>query len=94
MAEPEKRELVREMMSDISVHAIEEVSEDNIKIMVVTWNMLGGEPSMENLESLFQKKTVYHDIYVLGTQEAMRPIAQSMVMPNKDRMNKKILEYF
>ena len=38
-----------------------------IRIMAVTWNMHGGSPSTKDLDELFVKDRVYHDMYVFGT---------------------------
>lgn len=67
---------------------------DNLRIMAATWNLHGKCPSASDLDRLFFRSRVHHDIYVLGTQEAVRPIAQSMVMPSKEEFNQTIMEYF
>jgi len=72
--EAEKAEKIDSLMKEVSMVRDEE-NENNIKIMAITWNMHGGCPSKEIIDELFQKDKVYHDIYVLGTQEAQRPIA-------------------
>ena len=51
--------------------------------MTVTWNMQGKSPNYQNLEELFQKNNVQHDIIAFGSQEAIRPIMQSMVVASK-----------
>jgi hypothetical protein len=33
-------------------------------------------------------------MYVFASQEAVRPIATSMVMPNKEKLNQAVLDYF
>jgi hypothetical protein len=91
--EADKAEQVDNLMKEVSVVRGEE-NENNIKIMAVTWNMHGGCPSEDIIDELFQKDKVYHDIYVLGTQEAQRPIAQSMMMPSKEKFNSVIMDYF
>jgi hypothetical protein len=40
---------------------------EHIKIMATTWNMHGSCPENDIFEELFQKDTVYHDMYILGT---------------------------
>ena len=66
----------------------------HLKVMAITWNMQGQMPTYENLDELFQKDNVHHDMYAFGSQEAIRPIAQSMFMPSKERLNQMVLEYF
>ena len=65
-----------------------------LKVMAVTWNLEGQMPTEESLDDLFQKDNVQHDMYILGTQEAIRSIAHSMFMPNKEPLNNMVLDYF
>ena len=81
------------MMNDVSFIG-EDQQADHVKIMAITWNMQGGCPKNDILDLLFQKDNIQHDIYVLATQEAVRPIAQSMLMPSKDKLNQRLMEYF
>jgi len=48
---------------------------DHLKVFATTWNLQGMLPDEGNLEKLFQVSHVKHDVYVLGTQEAVRTIA-------------------
>ena len=71
--------------------------QSKLRILAVTFNMagLGPDKSPRTLfDSMFQKDNIEHDIYVLGTQEACKPIANSMVSPCKEELNKAILKYF
>lgn len=59
--------------------------------MCVTFNMKGmlfGKKSnaMEELDDLFQKDDVYHDIYAFATQEAEKSIIDSLLDDKKDRL--------
>lgn len=56
---------------------------DHIKIMAITWNMAGLCPDTETLNEIFKKDDVLHDLYVFGSQEAVRSITKSMVNPSK-----------
>jgi hypothetical protein len=78
----------------MSIAGLEKPEDKNIKMMAVTWNLQGKCPDRNELDKLFQKDNVNHDLYVLGSQEAVRPITQSMVMPSKEVFNTKIMEYF
>ena len=49
--------------------------EQYIKIMAVTWNMGGSNPDLGIIDKVFQKETVVHDMYVFGSQEAVRSIS-------------------
>ena len=69
-------------------------SSDHIKIMVATWNMQGQMPDRSMLDQLFQKDNVEHDMYILGSQESVRPIAQSMILPSMEKLNAVIMDYF
>lgn len=51
-------------------------------------------PTYESLDELLQKDHVHHDMYAFGSQEALRPIAASMIMPSKERLNQMVLDYF
>ena len=62
--------------------------------MATTWNMHGSCPGNDLFDELFQKDVVHHDMYILGTQEAQRPIAQSMILPSKTKLNREIMSYF
>ena len=70
------------------------IKSDHIKMIAVTWNLQGKIPTLAALDALFQKDDVEHDMYVLGSQEAVRPIAQSMIFASKEKLNALIMEYF
>jgi hypothetical protein len=38
------------MMQELTLEATKDINTDNIKIIAVTWNMLGGEPNAAILE--------------------------------------------
>ena len=82
-----------QMLNDVSLHT-ETNEEEHIKIMSVTWNMQGGCPDADYLDEVFQMNSVRHDMYVFASQEAVRPIATSMMMPSKEKLNQKVMEYF
>mmetsp|Transcript_19071 Transcript_19071/g.29261 ORF Transcript_19071/g.29261 Transcript_19071/m.29261 type:complete len:100 (+) Transcript_19071:1431-1730(+) len=63
-------------------------------MMAVTWNLQGKLPTIESLESLFHVSSIHHDIFVIGTQEAVRPIMSSMLLPSKDKLDQLLLDYF
>jgi len=70
----------------------------SLKVMVVTFNLKGtcfeNINEFEVLENLLQEKNAPHDMYVIATQEAERPIAQSLFNSNKERLNALLREYF
>ena len=39
----------------------------HLKIMTLTWNMAGGQVNYENLNKLFRKDEVHHDLYVFAS---------------------------
>lgn len=39
----------------------------SLKIMALTWNMQGKTPSLQQLDALFQKDNIHHDMYVLAS---------------------------
>lgn len=73
------------MMMNVSM-ANEDMDVDHIKIMTVTWNLAGGYPHEDDIDLLFQKDNVHHDMYVFASQEAERPIAHAMVLPKKEKI--------
>ena len=66
----------------------------HLKIMTLTWNMAGGQVNYENLNKLFRKDEVHHDLYVFASQEAMQSIAMSVMTPDKSQLNNLVLDYF
>ena len=82
------------LLNDISSAGLQSEDSSNIKLMAVTWNLQGKCPDLKQLDVLFQKDNIHHDLYVLGSQEAVRPITHSMVMPSKEGFNARIMEYF
>ena len=82
-----------EMLNNVTLHT-EMNEEEHIKIMAVTWNLQAGCPGKDTLDEVFQKDNINHDMYVFASQEAVRPIAQSMVMPNKEKLNQEFVDYF
>jgi hypothetical protein len=55
------------LLREVSVDTEEHEDLENLKIMSVTWNLQGGCPKYNELEKLFQKNKVYHDIYAMST---------------------------
>ena len=41
---------------------------------------------MDQLDDLFQKDNIYHDIYVFATQEAEKSIVGSLLDESKERL--------
>ena len=68
--------------------------------MCVTYNMKGSlfgkgqNKPMKQLDDLFQKDNIYHDIYLLATQEAERSILGSLMNENKDKLIAQLRQYF
>lgn len=71
-------------------------------MLAVTYN-LGGkvfdveadrEKALAQMDDLFRKDDVWHDIYVFGTQEAERTIAESMFDESKRRLTAAVKAYF
>ena len=63
--------------------------------MAVTFNMAGGLPSSQKeIDILLQKDNVYHDIYIFSSQEAERPIINSLFNYSKEQLNNMLKTYF
>jgi hypothetical protein len=63
--------------------------------MAITFNMGGQYPrSMKELDQIFQKDKVMHDIYAFGSQEAVNSISTSLVSPSKRILYDLISKYF
>ena len=62
--------------------------------MSLTWNMGGENPDAKVLDKLFMKDGILHDMYILASQEALRSIQMSILMPNKENFNQTIVDYF
>lgn len=58
-----------------------------VRILAVTWNLAGRKPAKEQMETLLLPKNVHHDIYVIGSQEALSSIMGSVFAPSKEKMN-------
>ena len=54
----------------------------NLKIFCVTWNLHGLSPTDKEVNELFNNYKDY-DLYVIGTQECLRPIFQSLFIQDK-----------
>jgi|TARA_B110000285_G_C15096988_1_gene602628 hypothetical protein len=68
--------------------------ENELRVLAITYNMGGKCPdTVECLDDLFQKDNVDHDIIVLASQEAQKSIQASMVFPDKEKLNKKLINY-
>lgn len=71
-----------------------EKAENELRVLAVTYNMGGKCPhSFDILDDLFQKDNVDHDIIVLASQEAEKSIQASMIFPDKEKMNKTLMNY-
>ena len=70
----------------------------SLRILCVTYNLMGqvfensGKDS--ELDNLLQVDTAHHDLYVIGTQEAERPIAQSLFNASKAKLHEMLCSYF
>ena len=53
-------------------------------MITITYNMAGSVPSKDDINKLFQKENISHDICVLASQEAERPIAYSILNDSKE----------
>ncbi len=38
-----------------------------VRILAVTWNMMGQKPTEQDFQSLLNPAGVYHDLYVIGS---------------------------
>ena len=72
--------------------AVDPFETNEVRILAVTWNLAGKKPSDEHISSLLQTENVYHDIYIVGTQEALGSIVGSMFKPSKELMIRMIQE--
>jgi len=61
-----------------------------VRILAVTWNLAGKTPQPVDLANLLHPAQIHHDIYVIGTQEALGSIMGAMFSPSKDLMNQMI----
>ena len=49
---------------------------------------MGGKvPTKEDLNKLLMKNSILHDVYVFASQEALRSIAKSVVIPDKSALD-------
>ena len=60
---------------------------DELRILTVTWNIAGKRPSPKDIAALLFPQDVHHDLYVVGSQEALSSIMGSIFKPNKEAMN-------
>lgn len=58
-----------------------------MRILSVTWNLAGETPDNQDLRNLLHPEDIHHDIYVIGTQEALGGIVGAMFKPSKKAMN-------
>ena len=63
-----------------------------MRILTLTWNLGGKTPQGRDVENLLHKQDIHHDIYVVGTQEALGGIVGSMFKPSKQAMNDMLQE--
>ena len=63
-----------------------------VRILTVTWNLASQTPELRDLRNLLHPDVIHHDIFVIGTQEALGGIVGSMFSPSKEVMNKMIQE--
>lgn len=65
---------------------------DELRILTLTWNIAGKRPSPKDIAALLFPQDVHHDLYVVGSQEALSSIMGSIFKPNKEAMNQMIQE--
>ncbi|CAD8144323.1 unnamed protein product [Paramecium octaurelia] len=63
--------------------------ENDIRILVITWNMHGMIPGY-SLKRLFNIESIHHDLIVIGTQECSRSIAVSLLCESKGSWESKL----
>ena len=63
---------------------------DKLRLLAVTWNIAGKTPSPVEIKNLLHPDKVHHDIYVVGSQEALASITGSIFTPSKEKMNQMI----
>ena len=56
---------------------------EGIKILTVTWNMMGQKPSEADWRTTLLLDTVQHELYAIGSQECIESITKSMCKPSK-----------
>ena len=74
-----------------------------MQVLAVTYN-LGGKcfeiegdgrkVALAQMDDLFRKDEAWHDVYVLGTQEAERTIYESMFDDSKKQLTAAVKAYF
>lgn len=64
----------------------------NLKVLCITWNMLGKE-APPNLDDLLRTHDTKHHIIALGTEECWRSIALSLFYSSKIDWEKKLIEH-
>jgi hypothetical protein len=54
-----------------------------LRILAVTWNMMGLKPTELDYITLLNPAGAHHDIYAIGSQESVETIFNSMLKPSK-----------
>lgn len=49
----------------------------------MTWNQQGRKPTLKDYKELLCPHGIHHDLYVIGSQESVETIVNSMFKPSK-----------
>jgi len=63
---------------------------DQLRVLAVTWNIAGKTPEEREIKNLIHPDQIHHDIYAVGSQEALNSITGSIFSPCKKKMNQMI----
>jgi len=58
---------------------------DQLRVLAVTWNIAGKTPEEKEITKLIHPEQVHHDVYVVGSQEALNSITGSIFSPSKKK---------
>ncbi|CDW74384.1 endonuclease exonuclease phosphatase family protein [Stylonychia lemnae] len=64
-----------------------------LKVFSCTWNIHGQLPNYQQVEQLLRARDIYHDIYVIATQECQRSIASAVFAPSKEKWEGVLQDY-
>ena len=63
---------------------------NQLRLFSVTWNLAGKAPKQADVCNLLQAEDSHHDIYAIGSQEALSSIMGSVFKPSKALMNQMV----
>eukprot|EP00352_Strombidinopsis_acuminata_P000590 CAMPEP_0176346800 /NCGR_PEP_ID=MMETSP0126-20121128/6518_1 /TAXON_ID=141414 ORGANISM="Strombidinopsis acuminatum, Strain SPMC142" /NCGR_SAMPLE_ID=MMETSP0126 /ASSEMBLY_ACC=CAM_ASM_000229 /LENGTH=91 /DNA_ID=CAMNT_0017694535 /DNA_START=792 /DNA_END=1067 /DNA_ORIENTATION=+ len=52
--------------------------------------MAGKKPTLKDVNDVLRPKQIHHDIYAIGSQEALRSIGASIMRPSKEELTQVI----